>query len=92
MQLSRTVNGCNVERIGTNSGKRSLSRFKNERNTVIKRTKIYLGIKISVETYLIKKIKNKKIFFFFEITHRDTWRHVATQLQSNGLRCSILFI
>jgi GTPase SAR1 family protein len=22
--------------------------------------------------------------------HRDTWRHVAPQLQSNGLRCNLL--
>ena len=32
---------------------------KNERNTVIKITKINSGIKISVETYVTKKNKNK---------------------------------
>jgi hypothetical protein len=55
MERSGTVNGCNADqtgthrnlragtqyRIGTNSGKRSRSRFKNERNTV-KNLRIYI--------------------------------------------------
>ena len=43
--------------------------------------------KISVETYEIKKNK-KKIKKKFDFTQGDTWRHTATQLQANGLRCN----